>query len=37
MEELSDELVIDRQPESTTVTMIRELPSAGPETPILCQ
>jgi serine phosphatase RsbU (regulator of sigma subunit)/CheY-like chemotaxis protein/anti-sigma regulatory factor (Ser/Thr protein kinase) len=27
MEELSDELVIDRQPECTTVTMIRQLPT----------
>ena len=37
MEELADELVIDRQPESTTVTMIRELSPAGPETATLCQ
>ncbi len=37
MEELADELVIDRQAESTTVTMIRELPPAGPETATLCQ
>ncbi|MGH2836057.1 MAG: SpoIIE family protein phosphatase [Solirubrobacteraceae bacterium] len=29
MEVLSDDLVIDRQPDSTTVTMIRELPSEG--------
>jgi anti-sigma regulatory factor (Ser/Thr protein kinase) len=27
MEELSDELMIDRQDESTTVTMIRQLPT----------
>ena len=31
MEELSDELVIDRQDDSTTVTMIRSLPTRGPE------
>ena len=37
MEQLADELVIDRQPESTTVTMIRELPPTGPETATLCQ
>jgi anti-sigma regulatory factor (Ser/Thr protein kinase) len=37
MEELADELVIDRQPASTTVTMIRELSPAGPETATLCQ
>lgn len=37
MEELADQLVIDRQPESTTVTMIRELSPAGPETATLCQ
>ena len=28
MEVLSDELTIDRQPDSTTVTMIRQLPGA---------
>jgi anti-sigma regulatory factor (Ser/Thr protein kinase) len=37
MEELADELTIDRQAESTTVTMVRELPPAGPETTTLCQ
>jgi anti-sigma regulatory factor (Ser/Thr protein kinase) len=36
MEQLADELTIDRQPESTTVTMIHELPPAGPETAKLC-
>lgn len=36
MEELADSLQIDRQPESTTVTMIRELPAAGPEPATLC-
>ena len=35
MQQLADELVIDRQPDSTTVTMIRELP-LGPETATLC-
>lgn len=37
MEELSDQLVIDRQPDSTTVTMLRSLPTAGPGAAILCQ
>jgi serine phosphatase RsbU (regulator of sigma subunit)/CheY-like chemotaxis protein/anti-sigma regulatory factor (Ser/Thr protein kinase) len=36
MEQLSDELVIDRQADSTTVTMVRQLPSDGSGTAILC-
>ncbi|MGH3048590.1 MAG: ATP-binding protein, partial [Gaiellaceae bacterium] len=35
MEQLSDELFIDRQADSTTVTMIRQLPSEGSEAAIL--
>ena len=34
MEVLSDELVIDRQPDSTTVTMIRQLPHEGSGTAV---
>jgi anti-sigma regulatory factor (Ser/Thr protein kinase) len=36
MEVLADELVIDRQPDSTTVTMIRQLPSDGSESAATC-
>jgi serine phosphatase RsbU (regulator of sigma subunit)/DNA-binding response OmpR family regulator/anti-sigma regulatory factor (Ser/Thr protein kinase) len=36
MEQLSDELVIDRQADSTTVTMVRQLPSNGSGTAMLC-
>jgi len=36
MEQLSDQLSIDRQADSTTVTMVRQLPSDGPGTAILC-
>jgi serine phosphatase RsbU (regulator of sigma subunit)/CheY-like chemotaxis protein/anti-sigma regulatory factor (Ser/Thr protein kinase) len=36
MKELSDELVIDRQDDSTTVTMVRQLPSDESGTAILC-
>lgn len=36
MEQLSDELVIDRQADSTTVTMVRQLPSDGSGRAILC-
>jgi serine phosphatase RsbU (regulator of sigma subunit)/CheY-like chemotaxis protein/anti-sigma regulatory factor (Ser/Thr protein kinase) len=35
MEALSDELVIDRQADSTTVTIVRQLPSEGTETAVL--
>jgi serine phosphatase RsbU (regulator of sigma subunit)/CheY-like chemotaxis protein/anti-sigma regulatory factor (Ser/Thr protein kinase) len=35
MEQLSDELVIDRRPDSTTVTMRRSLATEGPEAAIL--
>jgi serine phosphatase RsbU (regulator of sigma subunit)/CheY-like chemotaxis protein/anti-sigma regulatory factor (Ser/Thr protein kinase) len=35
MEVLSDELTIDRQPDSTTVTMIRQLSTEGPGTALL--
>jgi serine phosphatase RsbU (regulator of sigma subunit)/CheY-like chemotaxis protein/anti-sigma regulatory factor (Ser/Thr protein kinase) len=36
MKEFSDELVIDRQDDSTTVTMVRQLPSDGSGTATLC-
>jgi serine phosphatase RsbU (regulator of sigma subunit)/CheY-like chemotaxis protein/anti-sigma regulatory factor (Ser/Thr protein kinase) len=36
MKELSDELMIDRRDDSTTVTMVRQLPSDGSGTATLC-